>query len=397
MQLNLIVDRCVRGKIYPSLAKYQAEPYTQEWRQFHLHWPNTIPLRLQEYFESHGIGINIFTDTDDLPPMTYYPIALAWFNFEIDYFDLLPEPIYLLLKNQDCQVLFYYHEGDNPERIRQRLDQLVAQHNLPPTCYVFVSSNSAADQLPGFVSFQDSELWYWHRNRDVPALPVHSRHRSREFTALNRLHKWWRAVIMTDLHCQGILKNSYWSYCEPETDHDSIEDCPIEIDSVPRLREYMSGFLKHAPYYADELSQDQRNDHSQIVNRFFEDSYCNLAIETMFDYDQSGGVLLSEKTFKPIKHGQMFFVIGAAGSLQCLRDMGYRVFDSVLDNSYDLETNNTQRWLALRRAIQQAQQQGLAVLFDRAREDIEHNQQLFLRGKHERVSMLLQKIHDKSC
>ena len=117
----------------------------------------------------------------------------------------------------------------------------------------------------------------------------------------------------------------------------------------------------------------------------------------MFDYDQSGGVLLSEKTFKPIKHGQMFFVIGAAGSLQCLRDMGYCVFDSVLDNSYDLETNNTQRWLALRRAIQHAQQQGLAMLFDRAREDIEHNQQLFLRGKHERVSMLLQKIHDKSC
>ena len=44
---------------------------------------------------------------------------------------------------------------------------------------------------------------------------------------------------------------------------------------------------------------------------------------------------LTEKTFKPIKHGQMFFVAGPAGSLQVLRDLGYRVFDSVLDNNQD--------------------------------------------------------------
>ena len=116
----------------------------------------------------------------------------------------------------------------------------------------------------------------------------------------------------------------------------------------------------------------------------------------MFDYDQSGGVLVSEKTFKPIKHGQMFFVAGAAGSLQCLRDLGYRVFDSVLDNDYDLEQNHTHRWIKLRNAIKLAQHQGMAKLFQQAQPDIAHNQQLFVSSKRARVSKLLAQIHDKS-
>ena len=49
---------------------------------------------------------------------------------------------------------------------------------------------------------------------------------------------------------------------------------------------------------------------------------------------------LTEKTFKPIKHGQLFFVAGPAGSLQALRDMGYRTFDHVLDNQIWLQFHN---------------------------------------------------------
>jgi hypothetical protein len=118
-------------------------------------------------------------------------------------------------------------------------------------------------------------------------------------------------------------------------------------------------------------------------------------LETMFDYDQSNGVLLSEKTFKPIKHGQMFFIAGAAGSLQVLRNLGYRTFDSVLDNSYDLEQNNTQRWIRLRNAIVNAQTQGIDKLFEQCLPDIIHNQNLFVAPKTQRLNTLLEKLNDK--
>jgi hypothetical protein len=228
-------------------------------------------------------------------------------------------------------------------------------------------------------------------------MPIHQRPRSREFTALVRLHKWWRAAVMADLQQLGVLENSYWSYCEGQTDHDSIDECPIEIDSILDLRATIYKFLESAPYFADNLSQAQRNDHSLNVDHYYTDAYCNIVLETMFDYDQSGGVLLSEKTFKPIKHGQLFFVVGAAGSLQTLRELGYRTFDSVLDTAYDREHDNTRRWHLLRGAVQEAQQQGIEQLFQHSLLDLVHNQNLFAASKQARLNTLLEKIHDKSC
>ena len=391
MSLNLIADQIVKGRIYPALAQHQAQPYTQAWREFGQHWPNTIPLRLQEYCDHHGVKLNIIDIDSEWPSDAFYPVGLGFFDFGIDYFELMPERIRTGLFFDDVRVLFYYHEGDNPFHIKTRLDDLCIKHNLRGDCYVFVSSNSAASNIPRFVAFQDSELWYWQRNQYSPPLPIHTQPRERDFTVLNRLHKSWRALIMADLKSLDLLGNSYWSYCETGEFDDA--DCPIKIDDIAGLRTATETFLKLAPYESDELDNDQRNNHSTLVPKYHVNSYCNIVIESQFDYDQSGGVLLSEKTFKPIKHGQVFFVASAAGSLQVLRDLGYRVFDSVLDNSYDLETDATQRWMKLSRAIYFARQE-LPQLFEQCLADIKHNQQLFQSIKTDRLNNLIKDINE---
>ena len=391
MSLNLIADRIIKGRIYPALAQHQALPYTQGWREFGLHWPYTVPIRLQEYCDHHAIKLNVLSMADSWPADALYPIGLGFFNFDIDYFALLPQRIKTELSQSCVKILFYYHEGDNPYRIKNRLDALCDQHGFQHDCYVFVSSNSAASNIPRFVAFQDSELWYWQRNQYSPPLPIHTQPRERDFTVLNRLHKSWRALIMTDLKSLDLLGNSYWSYCETGEFDDA--DCPIKIDDIAGLRAATETFLKSAPYESDELDNHQRNNHSTLVPKYHVNSYCNIVIESQFDYDQSGGVLLSEKTFKPIKHGQVFFVASAAGSLQVLRDLGYRVFDSVLDNSYDLETDATQRWMKLSRAIYFTQQE-LPQLFERCCADIKHNQQLFQSIKTDRLNNLIKDINE---
>jgi hypothetical protein len=391
MALNLIADRVIKGKIYPALARHQAVPYTQGWREFGQHWPNTVPLRLQEYCDQHGINLNTYNINDDLPADTFYPVGLGFFNFAIDYFELMSSEIRRALRDQRLRVLFYYHEGDNPVRIKQRLDALSSDHLLPSDCYVFVSANTAAQSLPNFVYFTDFELWYYQRNLLSPALKIHREPRERDFTVLNRLHKSWRAMAMADLKSLDLLDDSYWSYCESGEFADA--DCPIEIDAIAGLRVATEEFLRGAPYVSDELDHTQRNDHSTLVPKYHVNSYCNIVMETHFDADQSGGAFLTEKTFKPIKHGQMFFVAGPAGSLQVLRDLGYRVFDSVLNNSYDLETDATQRWRALTRAIYFARSK-LPELFEQCRSDIEHNQQLFVSSKTERLNTLIKDINE---
>ena len=391
MTLNLIAEQIVKGKIYPALARHQAQPYTLAWREFDKHWPHTIPFRLQEYGTHHGVKLNIIDIDSEWPSDAFYPVGLGFFDFGIDYFELMPERIRTGLFFDDVRVLFYYHEGDNPFHIKARLDELCAKHNLRDNCYQFVSANTAAKQLKNFVYFTDFELWYYQRNRASPALKIHTLPRERDFTVLNRLHKSWRALAMADLKNLDLLDNSYWSYCESGVFDDA--ECPIQIDAIAGLRGATEKFLQSAPYISDELDHDQRNDHSTLVPKYHVNSYCNIVMETHFDADQSGGAFLTEKTFKPIKHGQMFFIAGPAGSLQVLRDLGYRVFDSVLDNSYDQELDHTQRWMALTRAIYSAQA-GLPQLFEKARADIEHNQQLFQVTKTGRLNTLIKEINE---
>lgn len=391
---NLIADSTIKGRIYPALARHEARPYTPSWRQFGQHWPYTTPLRVQEYCTQHGVDLNIYSIDSNLPVPCYYPICLGFFDFDIDYFGLLPERVMSELWWNHITVLFFYHEGDNPARIKARLDQLCEQHGLRTDCYVFVSANSAADRLPGFVTFHDFELWYYQRNLHSPALEIHNQPREREFTVLNRLHKSWRAAAIADLQAQGLLDNSYWSYCERPEEY-NLDDCPIEVDMIPQLRYNTKKFLDSAPYFSDELSDEDRNNHSVLEPKYFSNAYFHIVLESQFDVDQSNGAFITEKTFKPIKHGQPFFVAGGAGSLQILRDLGYRVFDGILDNSYDLETNHTDRWIKLTQSIARARVAGVAELFEQCRADVEHNQQLFLASKADRLNNLVRKIHEQ--
>ena len=290
-------------------------------------------------------------------------------------------------------ILFYYHEGDNPYRIKQRLEQLCKEHNLPSDCYRFISGNTAADGIPGFAYFSDHELLYWHRNKEVPVTPINTKPRKRIFTALSRTHKWWRATVMADLVRNGLLYNSYWSYNTDVALDDLPEDNPIEVDTL-EIRSLIDEFLKGAPYTCDSQTSDQHNDHSIVETAHYTDAYCNIVLETHYDADQSGGAFLTEKTFKPIKHGQPFIIVGCPGSLEALRKLGYRTFDNVIDNSYDLIENNTQRWQQTLHAIQQIHEQDMNAWFQRCQTDIIHNQQLFLSSKYARLNSLLERLND---
>lgn len=390
MTLNLTVDRVIKNRMYPALSPWEARPYTQAWREFGQHWPYTVPVRLQEYCDYHGVKLHINQSTDQLQ---FYPVGLAFFDFAIDYISLIPPHVKEQIKQGTVKILFYYHEGDNPTRIKHRIDTLIEQHTLPVNSYVFVSANSSADQLENFVYFNDFELWYWQRNQPVPPTAVHTNTRSYNFTVLNRLHKSWRATAMADLHRNNLLTKSQWSYCE--TGNLNFDN-PIEIDLIPELRTATDIFLNRAPYNWDDLAQDQRNDHSSIGNVvYYSESYCNIVMETHFDADQSHGVFLTEKTFKPIKHGQLFFIAGCARSLQELRALGYSTFDHWIDNTYDSVHNNTQRWQALLQSIKQAQSD-LHKIYQAAVAEIQHNQQLFLEQKTQRLNTLVEKIYDKS-
>jgi hypothetical protein len=69
-----------------------------------------------------------------------------------------------------------------------------------------------------------------------------------------------------------------------------------------------------------------------------------VVLETLFDDDR---LHLTEKSLRPIACGQPFILAATHGSLQYLRDYGFRTFDTVWDETYDTIQDPYHRLLAI--------------------------------------------------
>jgi hypothetical protein len=394
MSFNFVVDRIVNGRAYPSLARHQAEPYTLDWQQFIQHWPYTVPCELIEHCDTFEFPYQLYTVDQDYPSGSFYLVGIGFFDFDIDYFELMDNQIITALKSGKLRVLFYYHEGDNPHYILGHLDRLCRQHELPTNCYHFVSGNIAANShSPKFVYFPCHELLYWRRNQASPALLVHSNPRERDFTVLSRVHKWWRATVMTDLYRNGLLDNSYWSYSTNIEAEEIKTANPIETYTM-NINYAMEQFLEGAPYTCDQLTQDDHNNHAMVVAEHYTNSYCNIVLETLYGDDpgECMGAFLTEKTFKAIKNGQPFIIVGRSGILNLLQQLGYRTFNHAIDPSYDIYNDNTERWRRILEQIVQVKKADKTKWFELCREDAKHNQRLFLSSKRDRLNTLFTQL-----
>ena len=404
---NFVVDRLIKGRPYPNLARHPAEPYRQSWREFGQHPPYTVPVELIDHCELHHYPYTV-TRTAELSrrdntnkdnPLNYlYPVQFGWFDYSIDYIELIPNLVKELVKAGQIRILFYYHEGDNPERIKQRLDSLCIKNNIDKNSYRFVSGNTAADLIDNCYHFNDHELLYYNRNKSVQKFfKTGALRRESRFLCLSRTHKWWRATVVADLSRMGLLDGSLWSYNTEITVDDSYTDNPIEVDTLG-LKDDLKTFISNGPYRCDDLDHRAHNDHSLHSPELFDSTYCSIILETLFDADGSGGAFLTEKTFKCLKHGHPFIIVGAAGSLAALRSLGYRTFDTAIDNSYDLIVDNTLRYLAVRSTIAQIaalSSEELDQWSESLQADLEHNSRLFCCTKWDRLNTLQERIRNE--
>lgn len=369
---------------YPNLAKPNLHA-----NEFDTSWPFSIPLRLSMYLRRAGIEFNSWT-ISDAPMGSWYPVALGWHDHHIDYFALMPDLVIQALRQKRIRVLFYYHEGDNPQVIKKIMDQQSKKNSLPEDCYVFVSANSQASNIPYFRFFPDHEYFFQYVNRRQCAEDLNLASRPYQFTALSRTHKWWRASIMSDMWDRKLLDQSQWSYNTACGIGENLADNPIRIFEFDRWCETIARFMQGGPYVWDSADSNDHNDHSNINVELYQQSYCHVVLETLFDADGSGGTFISEKTYKCFKYAQPFVIAGSPGTLQCLRDHGYRVFDHVLDNSYDRIKDNTLRWFAVRAVLQDLSKKDMHQWFLHCEKDLRHNQDLFLRTRKQNLLKLAQ-------
>ena len=92
----------------------------------------------------------------------------------------------------------------------------------------------------------------------------------------------------------------------------------------------------------------------------------------------------------------MFIIVGAPGSVQQLRNMGYKTFDNVINHRYDKIKNNSARWNACCIEIMRLLNSNLHELYKECKDQIIYNQQLFLSDKQDRLNTLIRSLHGNS-
>lgn len=107
------------------------------------------------------------------------------------------------------------------------------------------------------------------------------------------------------------------------------------------------------------------------------DTRWEIVLETLFDDPR---IYLTEKSLRPIACRQPFILMAPAGSLQYLKDYGFKTFDSIIDESYDAIEHPVKRMEAVI-----AQMRIIAGWTQQEKEDnlkkidsvLAHNQRLF--------------------
>lgn len=177
--------------------------------------------------------------------------------------------------------------------------------------------------------------------------------RDKKFICFNRFMNRPHRIAVCYLALKyNLLEQGYFSFIT-DLHRDSLKLLKGFFDDE-NLEEADKKIKSLVPYEIDtqHLSPEQKKSFYPIDNNkkeLYQNSYVHITSETQFNEYTSP--FFSEKTWRPIMNLQPFIFIGNPGSLEKLRELGFKTFHPFINESYDLIKNDRQRFLALEQEI----------------------------------------------
>jgi hypothetical protein len=172
--------------------------------------------------------------------------------------------------------------------------------------------------------------------------------RIKTFLCFNRRYNDHRLMLFLAMVQQGIIDQCYYSMdkVQPEASRTFIENCKSLLTRFPNMGLDSTDALaadKLLPLVLDNpnFSRYPMEHSVDPVKHLYDNSLINIITETFFF---NKVIHITEKTYKPIAFMQPFILLGAAGSLQHIKDMGFKTFGEFWDESYDREKDDKLRF-----------------------------------------------------
>jgi hypothetical protein len=130
-------------------------------------------------------------------------------------------------------------------------------------------------------------------------------------------------------------------------DHNLVHHCKTSVQFVDNECYYLDYVYKNISWRPNNQLENYFIENTttpcysaDFNENDYQDTYCEVVLETLFDDCR---LHLTEKILRPIAMGHPFLLCATAGSLQYLRDYGFKTFNSVINEDYDLISDPVDR------------------------------------------------------
>jgi hypothetical protein len=190
---------------------------------------------------------------------------------------------------------------------------------------------------------------------------------NKKFIFQNSRWRKHRVSMLCMLHAMGLTEHGYISFAEAPKNtiekyynkenpwENTFKDVCDFFQNEELQKILQSGFdvKKELPLILDTTNfRENLTFHSSYRAQlyYFTNSYFSIVTETHYDTGKMN--FLTEKTFKSILFKSPFLLVTTPGSLETLKQLGYKTFDGIIDESYDKELDNSKRMLLLGKEIE---------------------------------------------
>jgi hypothetical protein len=163
----------------------------------------------------------------------------------------------------------------------------------------------------------------------------------KKFLCLNRIPREVRFYFMYKIYQKGLRHEFNASLKKIDDIYEIVSDCNNAFINQIKDDACFLEMLKTLPWIIDS-DKFESNHWAEMNFDFKSSSLIMITTETLFNVDPKN-LFLTEKTFKPILLGMPFIVIGNPYILKRLKQLGYKTFSTLWDESYDEELNCQKR------------------------------------------------------
>lgn len=249
--------------------------------------------------------------------------------------------------NQTIIDAYVQHQELNPVIIFDSLGEAPGAEYLPfvdqlrniyPNIKLIHITSGVDPEKEKYHVITDHSLFFWPLNELWPQ--AFSNTATHHFISLCRVPKPHRIRWTNTMLDRGLDKHGYFSM-------GSVQEFPYDYVGVGRELGISDENLKYFPSYLDGPCSYNLNSQYGLVDPRITNALLNVVLETSYEKLTNLAIdehlwrvpFVTEKTAKAFAVGQIPIILGPLNQVAITRNLGFDLFDDIIDHSYDQEVD----------------------------------------------------------